>query len=217
MLTLDPRIEAYVNRFQLNRYLSTDLLRTLRLRHVLAQQTLLNQAGELTHLYWLVEGRMQVNYAHADGKCAVWAALTPLAIIGDLELFHNLPLQANVLCLETATLLSVEKSVALRFGADDPRFLRLLIDQLTHKLLNISVIQAPQLQALPHRLAHYLLQKDTPIVPFDSKTHLAAWFGVTPRHLNRVLAQWQRDGLVQVQLRQIQIIDRIRLSTYTSS
>ena len=206
-------IEPYLQKFSLRDHLNADLVRCLRLVQFPPQTEFYLQAGEQTSIYFLVSGKVQVNYAHTNGKLSVLAMMSPLALIGDLELFTTDTIQTNVMTLEATILLGIEKEFVIRFGYDDPRFLRFVIHQLTSKLYHTSLIQTGNVLPLINRLSVYLLAQPNPL-PLDSKAHLAGLLGTTTRHLNRVLKTLELEGLVRIEQRCITILDRAGLQRY---
>lgn len=214
----DSRITRYVRQFKLDDHLNPDLLRCLTLRQFPAGHHLYMQEEEPTSVYLLVEGRVQVNHDHPGGKLAVLAMLTPLAMIGDVEVFSGEVALKNVVTLEPTTLLAIEKSFVRRFGYDDPRFLRLIIQNLTHKLYHSSYVQIGQVLSLAARLANYLLHECDPggnTLELPPRSHLAALLGTSPRHLNRVLRQFQLENLIMIQHRTLTLLDVTGLTAHT--
>jgi CRP-like cAMP-binding protein len=168
------------------------------------------QTGEQTSIYFLVAGKVQVNYAHTNGRLSVLAMMLPLALIGDLELFSYDTIQTNVMTLEPTVLLGIEKEFVLRFGYDDPRFLRFVIHHLTSKLYQTSLLQTGHSLPLINRLAAYLLTQPD-VIPFDSKADLAGLMGTTTRHLNRVFKTLETENLIHIEQHTIHILDRAEL------
>src|SRR5215213_6509905 len=130
----------YIQKFSLDAHLNRDLLRCLRVYQFPTQSQLYVQTDELTTLYFLVSGKLQVGHDHANGKQAVLAMLRPLTVIGDLELFTADTITTTIITLEPCVLLGIEKSLVMRYGYDDPRFLRFMIHNLTDKLYKSGII-----------------------------------------------------------------------------
>ncbi|HEX2619583.1 MAG TPA: Crp/Fnr family transcriptional regulator [Phototrophicaceae bacterium] len=213
-------IEQHVRDFALRDHLNPDLLRCLRLFQFPAQVELYSQTGEQKWLYFLVTGKVQVTYYHLNGKESILALLTPLALIGDLELFTQMDIETTVLTAEASTLLGIEKAFALRYGYDDSRFLRFVIQNLTAKLYGSSHIQIQQSLPLISRIAVYLLSQPVmsgEVVTLESVAHLAGLMGTTNRHLNRVVRQLVIEGLITRQKNRVRILNRVGLMKYAES
>jgi CRP/FNR family transcriptional regulator, putaive post-exponential-phase nitrogen-starvation regulator len=210
----------YIHDFKLDEHLNSDLLRCLRRYQFPPQTEIYAQAAEQTRLYFLVSGQAQVYCYHPNGKISILALLSPLAVIGDLELFSFDNLQTNVITVEHTVLLGIEKEFVVKYGYNDPRFLRFIIHHLTTKLYETSLIQLGNGLPLINRLATYLLtQSPKDGLVFPSKPHLAALLGTTHRHLNRVLKTLESEGLIYMerQSRRILILNPDGLRRHTES
>ncbi|HEX3051759.1 MAG TPA: Crp/Fnr family transcriptional regulator [Aggregatilineaceae bacterium] len=207
----------YIRAFALDQHLNQDLLRCLKVYQYAPQVEFYVQTDEQTIIYLLVAGKVQINHYHANGKLSVLAMMTPLAVIGDLELFSYEAIKTNVITLEESVLLGIEKGFALKYGADDPRFLRFIIQHLTAKLYQTSRIHTGNVLPLIKRLAAYLLEQDEDVIALSSKSHLAGLLGTTPRHLNRVLNTLADEGSIQPSPHTIRILKRDSLKRRTES
>ena len=206
--------QHYIQRFALHEHLNADLLRGLRLYHLPARAPLYVQTDELTTLYFLVSGKAQVAHDHLNGKQAVLAMLTPLTVIGDLELFTDDRVTTTITTFEPCVLLGIAKPLVMRYGYDDPGFLRFIIHNLRGKLYQSGMIQVGQVFPLISRFAAYLLAgEDTQAFP--PKTHLAGLLGTTVRHLNRVIERLHTEGVIQLHDHTLTILNRPQLESYT--
>lgn len=205
-------ITQAVETFGLRQHLNADLLRGLRLYTFPAQAVVYAQAADPVMLYLLVQGRIEVHINQPSGRQAVLAVMEPLSLVGDVELFSRQPILSTVTALEPCRFLGIDRAAALRWGGDDPRFLRLIIANLTAKLQGSSSIQSERGLPLTARLAaHLLRQAASDTLSYSSKTQLAALLGSTPRHLNRVLRLLENAGLLRATAGRIQVLDRARL------
>src|SRR5688572_23555597 len=120
-----PTLQEYVEQFQLADHLNPDLLRSLHLYRLDEERDLeLNDPAQ-ARLDFLVEGSLYVSYDHLDGTRSAIGTLTPMALIGELDLFVEEPnLRLSITTAEPSTFLYIERDFALRYGANDPRFLR---------------------------------------------------------------------------------------------
>jgi CRP/FNR family putative post-exponential-phase nitrogen-starvation transcriptional regulator len=211
-------VDHYIHAFELDQHLNPDLLRCLRLVSLPAQREFYVQTEEQTSIYLMVAGKVQVQHLHPNGKTAVLAMMTPLAVIGDLELFRFEDIKTNVVTLEPITLLAIEKPFVIRYGYDDPRFLRFIIHQLTSKLYESSNIHVGSVLSVTHRFAAYVLQlheqggDNSLLLP--AKAHIASLLGTTSRHLNRVIRQLQDEGIVSLHGHRLTILNLQRLMEY---
>jgi CRP-like cAMP-binding protein len=206
--------EQYIELYHLHEHLNSDLLGCLKLFKHPPNYDLLVQAQEQIFLYILVSGTVQVNYHHVNGKTSVLGMMSPLSVIGDLELFSSEEFTTSVVTLEESTLLGIEKVYVDRFGYDDPKFLRFIIQNLSQKILAADIIRLDYILPLANRFASYLLnncdQEDT--LAFPSKEYLAGLLGTTRRHLNRVIQQLQQQGMIKAGNQKIVVLQREQLA-----
>jgi CRP/FNR family transcriptional regulator, putaive post-exponential-phase nitrogen-starvation regulator len=214
----NPDLEHYIQQFALDQHLNRDMLRCLQVVQFAPQVEIYSQAAEQIYIYFLVAGKIQVNYAHPNGKLSVLADVLPFAVIGDLELFTYDDIKTNVLTLENTTLLRLEKIFALKYGYDDPRFLRLVIRNLTTKLYGSSLVVTRNALPLVSQFADYLLEQPTSTdgkILLEHKRHIANKLGATIRHFNRILKKLQTENIIQLSGNTLEILDRERLEQYT--
>jgi CRP-like cAMP-binding protein len=210
-------IQHYIDAYRMTEFLNTDLLRHLKLFRFPAYSNVFMEQDEMHYLYFLVEGRLQCNHYHLNGKLAVFAVAEPFQAIGDLEILEQETVRSNVIATEDTIMLGIERGIVERHGADDPRFLRFLIEQLRAKLYRSNALQMSQVLPVIHRLAVYLLaqvgEKGTQFTLPD-KESLAALLGTTIRHLNRVLRELTAAGAIGGVYPALEIRDRTLLEHY---
>ncbi|NJL95866.1 MAG: cyclic nucleotide-binding domain-containing protein, partial [Anaerolineae bacterium] len=192
----EEAIRQYVARYEMARFLNKDLLRHVQLFRFSATASVYREQDEQHYLYFLVEGAVQCSHYQANGRMAVFALSTPFAAIGDLEILSDEPVWSNVIALEETTMLGIASDAIAHYGADDPKFLRFLIDQLRAKLYATNSLQVNQVMPVIYRLAMYILaqQSQADVVTLPGKEQLASLLGTTTRHLNRVLKQLSEQG-----------------------
>ncbi len=210
----ETTIEQYITRFGMTRFLNDDLLRHLQPFHFPAYSNIYIEQDEQHYFYFLVKGQVQCSHYHLNGKLAVIALSEPFAAIGDMEILSAEPVKSNVIATQDTTMLGITSQVVERYGTDDPRFLRFLIDQLREKLYKTNALQMNQVLPVSNRLAVYLLAQptnDAGAVTLPGKEDLASLLGTTPRHLNRVLRDLVEAGTISAGYPQVQILNRAAL------
>src|SRR3954468_21694621 len=99
-MTKSTSLAEYVERFQLADYLNDDLLRCLQLYRLEAERELNLDDPALARLYFLVAGSVYVGYDYLDGTRSTIGVLTPLSLIGELDLFVEPNLRLNITAAE---------------------------------------------------------------------------------------------------------------------
>jgi CRP-like cAMP-binding protein len=214
----EKTVQYYVDRFEMATFLNDRLLDALRPFHFPAYASIYIEQDEQHFLYFLVEGQVQCNHYHPNGKLAVFAVVTPFAAIGDIEILHNDPVHSNVIATTDTTLLGIEAVFVQRYGAEDPRFLRFLIDQIRTKLYQTNTMQINQILPVIHRLALYMLSRpaEQDFITLPDKSDLASLMGATVRHLNRVLKEMVEMAYISDSYPRVRILDRQALEDLSS-
>lgn len=215
----EKTIQHYVAQFGLARFLNENLLDHLQLFHFPVYSSIFVEQDEQHYLYFLVEGQVQCSHYHLNGKLAVSAVSKPFAAIGDFEILSDMRVKSNVIATQETTMLGIARAVIERYGADDPRFLRFLIDQLREKLMKTNALQMNQVLPVINRLAVYLLAQPAAnaegAILLPDKEGLASLMGTTPRHLNRVLRELVDDGCISAGYPLVRILNREALEALT--
>jgi CRP-like cAMP-binding protein len=215
----EKTIERYVSEFGMADFLNDDLLRGLQLFRFPAYSHVFIEQDEQHYLYFLVEGQLQCSHYHPSGRLAVFAVSTPFAAIGDLEILSEARVHSNVIATQDTTMLGIASDLVHRYGADDPRFLRFLIDQLREKLYKTNSLQMSQVLPLANRLAAYMLAQPPVggggVIELPGKEGLASLLGATTRHLNRVLKQLVEAGAISPDYPRVRLLDRPALQDLT--
>ena len=215
----EQTIQHYVAAFEMTSFLNDNLLRSLQLYHFPAYTYIYVEQDEQLVFYFLVEGEMQCNHYHANGKLSVIGLYKPFAAMGDFEILSEEPVKCNVIATRDTLALGITKSEVRRYGEADPRFLRFLYDQVRAKAYAKSDLQKSQILPLINRLATYLVAQPThdgdSAVILPSKEELAPLLGTTPRHLNRVLKDLVRSGSISGGYPLVRILKRSDLQDFT--
>lgn len=203
-------IHSYIQQYKMADFLNEALLSHLELMKFPAYANVYWEEEEQRYFYFLVEGQLQCYHYHLNGKLGVFAVSDPFMAIGDIEILNNEPVKSNVIATRDSTVLALKTDDIERYGADDPRFLRFLIEELRNKLYKTNHLQVTQLLPVTSRLATYLMaqprdQTGTVILP--NKESLASLLGTSFRHLNRVIKTFVDDGIIQVDYPHVRIVN----------
>jgi CRP/FNR family transcriptional regulator, putaive post-exponential-phase nitrogen-starvation regulator len=193
----------------LETHLSRPVLEVLTLHKLSKGEYLCRQGGDLSHLFVLVDGRLQVDALNAGGNHVVFSFESPLAVIGDLELFSGQQVVCNVWALEDSLVLAAPITFIHEHGYDDPTFLRFLLRHLSNKVTALTNFQANALLPLEHRLAQYLLDKASNYghsFKLENREALAGLLNTSVRHLNRTLRGLEASGTIRLHTKTVTMI-----------
>ena len=88
-LSTQHLLSKYIDQYNLATHFNADLLRSLRVYQFEAQQQIYSAQTELTRMYFLVQGKVQVSHYLPDGKRSIIAFIQPFNVLGDIEVFKN--------------------------------------------------------------------------------------------------------------------------------
>lgn len=209
--------EAFIDAHDLRTALSPPLLAALRLVSVEAGEHLVTQSDRLSHLYLLVQGKLQVENYDANGMHIVFSFETDFSVIGDLELFSQAQRSvfSSVQAVTDALIFTLPIELIRERAMRDPAFLTFMCRQLSDKLLNASLLHASGGLTAEYKLRKFLLFKikDEGVqIQLENRELLAGRLGISVRQLSRALAQLAADGMIQFKNKSLRVTDRQRLS-----
>ncbi len=160
------------------------------------------QGDQLTDIFFLLKGKLQVDQFHLDGNQAVFSFEKPFSMIGDLELFQDDEVSCNVQALEDSLVFAAPAQLVREVGYNDAQLLRFIIGYLTKKLYSSSRLLSNAPLSVEYRLARYLLyrfDKEGAVLRLEKRESLAAMLGVSVRHLNRTFKQLGATSVITLQ------------------
>ena len=122
----------------------------------------------------------------------------------------------DVVATETSILLGLHKDDALRYGYDDPRFLRFLLSYMSAKLHGRGYAVMSSTLPLVNRVVLYLFGQaiENDNISVESKTEVADLLGTTTRHLNRIIKSLEDDDVIHWQKNRVIVKDMQKLQSY---
>lgn len=211
------KISSFLQTNELHHALSPSLISTLRLVKVEAGEYLITQDSKLTHLFCLVDGKLQVEHYELDGSRAVFSFEEAFSVVGDLELFMEecASTVSTVKAVSEAYLLTLPISVIKEKGMKDPNFLIFICRQLSKKLFESSLLHSNASFPVAFKLRRYLLFKkkhEGEVIQLEKRESLAAMLGVSVRQLNRSLSQLADLGVIEFKNKTVRVLDGEMLS-----
>lgn len=193
--------------------LNTDNLHSLvargQLHRYRSRALIVVQGDPADEVFCVVEGRVSVYGTSPDGRQQLYALLNPGELFGELGVLGDMPRSGTVESLEDCTLWGVSGSVFLEFLADHPEVARALMGALARQVVEMdTVVEDLLFLDVKGRIAKRLLaladQSPTEasgegiVLQWElSQTQLASFCGTTRENMSRVLAEFQRRGLVE--------------------
>jgi len=232
--------EMDIDKFDLPRYLAilplfSDLSQLERERLVqgcqlqrLARGDMVFRVGEeCSAFYVVVTGKVKLYVASPSGQEKVIELIGPSHSFAEAMMFLNMPCILNGQALADSLLLRVSKKVVFGEIERDPRFSMNMLAGISRRLHGlVRDVEGYALHSGMQRLIGYLLrdvQHDdivnkgalTVSLPF-SKATIASRLSLTPEYFSRVLHELEAESLIEIDKREIRILDVQRLASYGS-
>ena len=163
----------------------------------LAGDVMVRQGFWSEYLYLIVRGTAQVRFYTKDGKFLAMRQSPSNGIIGDLELALGFREFQNSVIAETDLLcLAIPYRTLEVLFLTDIRFSNKLAQIMAKRDLEAARGRAAALGSGEQRLCAYLLEAADGVFR-ESLVHTSAALGISYRHLLRLLARLQDEGLVE--------------------
>ncbi|WP_256757880.1 Crp/Fnr family transcriptional regulator [Cohnella sp. WQ 127256] len=218
----DPeQLKHFMNVHQINSVFNEQLLTHLSLYFFEQGELICSQGDPSQILYVLVKGKIKIYNTSAEGKAIILSFRTPLEVIGDIEYLRNIEIINTVEAVSSVCMIGVQYRWLSKYGKDYSPFLNFLLEIITYKFyVKSNSLSFNLLYPVEVRLASYLMS-----ISFDESDSLlegqmrasslkdaAKLIGTSYRHLNRVIQQFCKEGLIERDKGFILIKDRERLS-----
>ncbi|WP_342599885.1 Crp/Fnr family transcriptional regulator [Psychrobacillus sp. FSL H8-0483] len=216
------QLQYYLHVHQIESVFNEALLQHLSL-HTFDEGEIICEQGEpRSHLYILVKGKIKIFTTSSEGNKLILAFKTPLEIVGDIEFIQNIEMINTVEAVTPVCMIRIHCDWLNKYGNDYPPLLQFLLKIITRKfhIKNNSFV-FNLMYPVEVRLASYLLSISFDESNTDFKGQLsvsnlkdaAGLIGTSYRHLNRVIQQLCKEGLIERNKEFIIVKNRIGLST----
>lgn len=175
----------------------------------------------------VVVGQVKLYVASPSGQEKVIELIGPGHSFAEAMMFLERPYILNAQSLADTLLISVSKHAVFGEVERDPRFCMHMLAGISRRLHGlVQDVEGYSLQSGMQRLIGYLLRdvedEDTAnigIVTVSlpvSKATIASRLSLTPEYFSRVLHELESHGLIEIDKREIRILDVRRLAGYGS-
>lgn len=193
--------------------------------HVPRGEILFNKGDPTTGFYLVIYGQVKLSFVTPSGQEKVVEIIGPGSSFGEALMFMEKPYIVMAQTLADTMLLHVAKEAVFDELAREPAFAKKMLAGLARRLHSlISDVESYSLQSGTQRVIGYLLRQDeavsadagpTKLTLPVSKAIVASRLNLTPEHFSRILHDLQSLGLIQVEGREVHILDVARLRGHT--
>jgi len=185
-------------------------------------ETLIEAGDPGDSMMIVLTGTLKVCVDASSGREVVLDYLGPGGIIGEIAVFDGKPRTANVIAIENAKLVVLQRRVVLPFLEKHPAASLRVIEMLCDKLRRTNAIvqdstgisKAPRLALGILRLLEEHGVEDANGISIGfrmSQTELGNYVNISRENVNRQLREWEGAGIVKVGRGSISIKDRTAL------
>ena len=174
------------------------------------------EGSECEGLFVVEDGWFKATRISSEGREQVLRIVGPGEFFNEIGILSGARNQVNVTALENAVLWVVPRDAMLMLLDREPHVGRIVAQNLAVRVVHLlSLIQDLSLRSVEARLARWLLQQATDDLivrqRWLTQAELAARLGTVPDVLQRALRDLVEANLIQLERRQIQILDRAGL------
>jgi CRP-like cAMP-binding protein len=178
-------------------------------------KVIFTEGEEATGLYVLHAGRVKIYKLTSEGKEQILHIFGPGEPFGEVAVFAGGQFPAYAEALEVSETLFFPRKKIVELLTKDPSMAMNMLAMLSKRLKYFTqLVENLSLKEVPQRLAAYLLvlatmkdKRDT--VELDiAKGQLASLLGTIPETLSRILNKMTIQGYIEVEGRQIKLLDR---------
>ena len=165
--------------------------------------------------YMVAEGKVKIYKVSPAGKEHILHIFGVGEPFGEVPVFHGQPFPATAEALVKTKALFFPREKFIKLVESNPSIALNMLAVLSFRLRRFaSQIESLSLKEVPSRLANYLIylsqeQDGADEIELDiSKGQLASLLGTIPETLSRIFAKMSDEGLIQVNGRKINLLNR---------
>jgi len=225
MPTTKIRTQAFLANLPLFRELSEEEIDRIALgtseHHVARGTVVANKGDPVDGFHLVVYGQVKLALTTPQGDEKVVEIIGPGFSFGEALMFTGKPYIVTATALADSLLLHVKRETVFEELARDPQFARKMLAGLSRKLHGlVSDLESVTLKSGRERVIGYLMREEgasnAADAPYSvslpvSKAIVASRLNLTPEHFSRVLHELAASGLIEVDGRDIRIVDPVRL------
>jgi CRP/FNR family transcriptional regulator len=180
-------------------------------------QVILLEGEPCSGLYIVASGHLKAVKTGLDGREQVLQTLGPGDAFNAVGVLADSPNQATVLSLEPSAVWLIRREVLLGLMDEYPELARDVVRDLAERVMHlVQLVEDLSLRSVEARLARLLLEQEQGGSVYRERwatqAEMATRLGTVPDVINRALRDLVKRGLIDVERREIRILDRDRLA-----
>jgi CRP/FNR family transcriptional regulator, dissimilatory nitrate respiration regulator len=193
-------------------------------KHYRKGECIYTEGDESNGFYLVVEGQVKIFKLSSDGKEKILHIFTDGEPIGEVVMFSGSEFPASAETLVKSQLAFIPRKAFIDLIAEHPSLALNMMAVLSKRLKQFTAqIEELSLKDVPGRLAGYLLylsreqKADDRVALTITKGQLASLLGTIPETLSRMMSKMAGQKLIDVQGRDIALLDIEGLEALASS
>ncbi len=188
------------------------------------KEEVVQQGGHGREMYIVDKGRLRMSAVSEIGKEVGFGVLEPGDTFGEMALLDGELRSATVTALEPCELLVLSRAAFETLVAECPSIAINLMVILSHRLRHTSrLYENSVFMEVPGRLAQFLLQFSRPedgnggiasVTVTLSQYELGTLVNASRESVNKLLNEWEHQGVIQRKNSRIRILDPIALEQH---
>jgi CRP/FNR family transcriptional regulator, dissimilatory nitrate respiration regulator len=170
-----------------------------------------------TNLFYLQYGWLKVIKSGPDGREQILRFLGPGEIFNEIGVFAKRPNPATAMALDESGIWLIPRTALEQVLFTHPHTALQIMENMAERFTSLVALTADlSLRTVEARLAKMLLdQAEGDVIPrqrWATQGELAAHLGTVPDVLSRILRELAKAGLVEIDKREIRILNRAGLA-----
>lgn len=190
------KLKAYIDKYKLKDIFVPEVEKGASLFHYEKGEMVMRSGEPVNHFTILAAGKLRVFSVSEAGKMISIAVEDPPSLFGDIEILLKRDTLHNVVAETAVTLIAIPMTLTEQYLENNVAFYKLACSSTIEKLFRSSTSYSfTLLYPAKNRLARYFLDQGNGELLYH-KNKLAEHFGITPRHLGRLLGEMEKEGMV---------------------
>lgn len=189
-----------------------ELVTHMHVRRFHAAETVYHRGDPASDLFVVHRGVVKSLLHDEEGRELLLALYGHGDFFGTLTLFGKAGRESTIVAVFPTTVLQIARADALRVLEQNPRAMYFMFEQLAGTIEQFAgLLESMVFLDVPRRLARYLIELEREGVALTQE-EMAAAVGASRERVNKVLADFERRGLVAVRRRRVSVLDEGSLS-----
>nr|WP_283680118.1 Crp/Fnr family transcriptional regulator [Lentilactobacillus sp. Marseille-Q4993] len=178
-----------------------------------AHSTIYSAGDKLGHFVIVQNGQIKLSAYTAEGKEQILKVLLPGEFDGETSLFSGNARNATAAALTDVNVCQIDQGAFQNLLANSPELAANMLKTMSSRIIDLEQEKTlTNTTSVKGRLAHYLLEtaaseKQSHFVLPMKKKEIATYLGTTPETVSRVLKQFEKTGLIEVDKAKVTILD----------